>query len=128
MKIRDHLIPTVIGTVVAIIVSICVANIANEMVKKQNRELLDEINKNFAIRELSELEGRVEEIQSLNWSSAANTPEMEEKLREELDYILKFESTNWYLKDFKIIVEPGSIDCICEQILSQIREKVYDIM
>ena len=98
------------------------------MVKKQNRELLDEINKNFAIRELSELEGRVEEIQSLNWSSAANTPEMEEKLREELDYILKFESTNWYLKDFKIIVEPGSIDCICEQILSQIREKVYDIM
>ena len=111
-------------------ISVGVSFALNAIEMKRTREFMDELYKNNAICKLSELEGRVEEIQYLNWSIAARTPEMQEELREDLDEIMDFESSNKYLEDFKISVELGeaaSIDSICEQILSQIRGKIYDI-
>ena len=130
--LMQNIIGTVIGCLIAAVIGVPMLFYINKVETERSNQYIEQLrkeaHKDDAIMELSELKGKVEEIQSINRSSAC-TPEMEERLIEELDEIMEYEDTtkNEYLIDFKIIVEPGSIDCICEQILSQIQEKIYDI-
>lgn len=127
-SLEKWIIVATVGIVSVIFAALFMYSTVTARMRKHTQELFDELNKNLAIIELSELKGRVEEIQYLNCSSVAN-PEMEKKFKDELDEIIEFEKEhNKYLKDFKILVEPGSIDAICEQILQQINKKVNDIL
>ena len=98
--------------------------------QQEMQEIFDQIDREFAIMELSELRGRVKEIQRISWSLEGQTQEMKEELRKELEEIERFENTNnKYLNDFIIEVKDHrlSIDDICEEILTQIDEKRKDI-
>lgn len=98
--------------------------------QQEMQEIFDQYDREFAIMELSELHGRVEEIQRISWSLEGQNQEMKEKLRKELEEIERFnKNTNKYLNDFTIVVKDhrSSIDDICEEILTQIDEKRKDI-
>ena len=98
--------------------------------QQEMQEIFDQNDREFAIMELSELHGRVEEIQTISWSLEGQTQKMKEELRKELEEIERFKNTNnKYLNDFIIEVKDHrlSIDDICEEILTQIDEKRKDI-
>lgn len=98
--------------------------------QQEMQEVFDQNDREFAIMELSELHGKVEEIQRISWSLEGQNQEMKEKLRKELEEIERFnKNTNKYLNDFNIVVKDhrSSIDDICEEILTQIDEKRNDI-
>lgn len=97
--------------------------------------MLDEIqaeleisNKNAAIKELSELKGRVTEIMYLNWSYAAQTSEMNKKFLEHLEDISNFTSINKQLEGFELTITESEVGAICEELISQIDEELSAII
>jgi len=114
---------------VQVYVSDCLTKKEIEKWQQEMQEVYDQIDREFAIMELSELHGRVNEIQRISWSLEGQTQEMKVKLRIELEEIERFESDNKYLSDFKLKVKDhrSDIDSICEEILTQIDEKKKDI-
>lgn len=111
----------------AILAVVLLTSIGSYFLRQSIEREFDEIDKNFAIAELYELRGRVKEINYLNYSSAAHTAEMDQKLLEHLKDIAEFDSKNQYLEDFSIIISTSDIGDICEEITSQIDKRLDTI-
>lgn len=97
-------------------------------VTSQLKEAFDEENRVTAIMELSELRGRVKEVEEIYNSSACNTDKIRSELWKEIEDITCFEgNTNPYLEEFKISFNSSMMDDICEKIISQIDEQIHII-
>lgn len=82
--------------------------------------VLDETNKDTAVKHLSVLRGRLVEIQILSHYDIQNA------LMNEINTISSYQDfANPYLKDFKFVVPNSSnIGEICEELISQIDDQV----
>lgn len=82
--------------------------------------VLDETNKDTAVKHLSVLRGRLVEIQILSHYDIQNA------LMHEINAIATYQDiANPYLKDFKFVVPNSSnIGEICEELISQIDDQV----
>jgi len=88
-----------------------------------------EMDQNYAIKTLSELRGRVNEISYIDISLYAQTEEMQELLMNHLERISIYsgDMTNPYLRGFEITVTTSSVQNICDEIISQIDNQIYKI-
>lgn len=93
------------------------------------QEEVEAINREYAIKELSEIRGRIKTIEYISQSYASNTEEMQEELHEQLIDIVEFANMEHpYFEDFEIKITGSEIGDICEEIISQIDEKLHTIM
>lgn len=116
-----------------IIIALCIHDVVSdykfqkEMVEMQ--EDMEEFNRKLAIMELSELKGRVKEIEYISLSYATSTDELQEKLISELESIRSYDV---YFRDFEISISlpitPSNIGDICENIISQIDNEIHTII
>lgn len=119
---------------VGLIIGIIVGNtaISNYRCRREITEMhedIDELNRNFAIMELSELRGRVKEIEYISLGLTGSNNQMQEELISELESL---KSYDLYFRDFEISINlpitPSNIGDICENIISQIDNEIHTII
>ena len=119
MMKKNNWICLVVTIVCIVCAEICVCKYSSYKIDK----IFDNVDRNIAIRELSELRGRVVEIQHL---SRGNTDEvLQEKMMEDLEDISKYDTSdsvyhNMYLDNIQIHIPEGSIEYKTEMVIEQI--------
>lgn len=115
-----------IGTAIGIAIAKPILNHIHEQELAQLIEQIDESKKQQSVETLRELKGRVKEIEYIQLSYASNTPEMKEVLLRHLEDIANNQKFyNEFLNDFKMTITASEIGDICDELTSQIDEKIH---
>ena len=109
------------ASVVSIFLAVVVVDLTTENIPATLQETFDEVDRERAIMELSELRGRILEIKSLSNSNIQSYV-----LQDKLDEIIFSQNfTNPYLSDFTFIIPNTSIvGKLCEDLISQIDDQI----
>lgn len=121
-----------IGTIVGVTLGIAIVKPILNHIQKQElaqiAEAIDESRKQQAVETLCGLKGRVKEIEYISWFHASNTPEMKEVLLLHLEDIANNQKFhNEFLNDFKMTITASEIGDICDELTSQIDEKIHTL-
>ncbi len=124
---KGNIVNIVIPSIVIVIVFLLIGTAATLLSKKtsnQITEALDNVDRNMAIKQLSELRGMILEVESLKKEDISQNILLNEL--EEITAQKHF--TNPYLKDFVFTIPSTStVGELCEELVSQIDEQIHTI-
>lgn len=119
--------------IVGFLLTLVFAKYANKFYSENTKAKIetayDEVDREFALTELWEMHGRVKQIQQLSRNATFTSKETQDELKKALyDIAEELPKDEPYLQGFSITITTSRTDDICEEIKSQIYQKILTVM
>ena len=133
---KNNVIKDIIGGLIVIAIMIvvvvcCISFMGPDNLESQVTEALDTAHKDTAVKTLSELRGRILEIEYLSSNDNIETSILQDEL-DDIIFSIESPSTYWinnpYLADFEFIIrDTSTVGEFCEELISQIDDQIHTI-